>query len=156
MGRGKQTPTSAGVGIKKLSARDACDPHFPDTLAFGMKLLSETLPGRALGLLAAAVTRHRWLFLWPQFLLFGLCVVYTWSHLKIDTDRNNLVGSDKAYNKLFLAYNKEFPSQDDLVVVVESENMEKNRQFVERLGRKLEAETNIFTDVFYKGDLQMI
>jgi hypothetical protein len=121
-----------------------------------MKSLSETLIGRALGLLAAAVTRYRWLFLWPQFLLFGVCVVYTWSHLKIDTDRNNLVGSDKAYNKLFLAYNREFPSQDDLVVVVESENMEKNRQFVERLGRKLEAETNIFTDVFYKGDLQMM
>jgi hopanoid biosynthesis associated RND transporter like protein HpnN len=121
-----------------------------------MKSLSATLMGRVLGLLAAAVTRHRWLFLWPQFFLFGLCVIYTWSHLKIDTDRNNLVGADKPYNKLFLAYSQEFRSQDDLVVVVESENMEKNRQFVERLGRKLEAETNIFTDVFYKGDLQMM
>lgn len=112
--------------------------------------------GRALGLLASAVTRYRWLFLWPQILLFGLCVVYTWSHLQIDTDRNNLVGSDKEYNKLFLEYSKEFPAQDDLVVVVESENMEKNRQFVERIGRKLEVETNTFTDVFYKGDLQMM
>ncbi len=42
------------------------------------------------------------------------------------------------------------------MVVVESENMEKNRQFVERLGHKLEAETNTFTDVFYKGDLKMM
>ncbi|HZI33948.1 MAG TPA: MMPL family transporter, partial [Candidatus Binatia bacterium] len=51
---------------------------------------------------------------------------------------------------------KEFPQQDDLVVVVESDNLEKNRQFVERLGAKLEAETNLFKDVFYKGDLTMM
>ena len=33
---------------------------------------------------------------------------------------------------------------------------EKNRQFVERLGAKLEAETNLFHDVFYQGDLTMM
>ncbi|MDQ6631602.1 MAG: MMPL family transporter, partial [Verrucomicrobiota bacterium] len=40
--------------------------------------------------------------------------------------------------------------------VVESETSEKNRQFVERLGAKMEAETNLFSDVFYKGDLKMM
>ena len=34
--------------------------------------------------------------------------------------------------------------------------MEKNRQFAERIGAKLEAETNLFADVFYKGDLPMM
>jgi predicted RND superfamily exporter protein len=121
-----------------------------------MKSLSETLLGRALGWLANAVIRHRRLFLWPQFLLFGLCVVYTWFNLKFDPSRDNLVGSDKKYHQNFLKFKTEFPAQDDLVVVVESENMEKNRQFVERLGAKLEAETNIFMDVFYKGDLKMM
>ena len=42
------------------------------------------------------------------------------------------------------------------MVVVESESTEKNRQFVERLGAKLEAETNVFKDVFYKGDPKMM
>ena len=42
------------------------------------------------------------------------------------------------------------------MVVVESEDAEKNRQFVERLGAKLEAETNVFHNVFYKGDLKML
>ncbi|MDB6125010.1 MAG: putative exporter of the superfamily [Pedosphaera sp.] len=121
-----------------------------------MKSLSETFLGRALGVLAGAVIRHRWLFLWPQFLLFGLCVVYTVYNLKFDPSRDNLVGSDKKYHQNFLKFKKEFPTQDDLVVVVESENMEKNRQFVERLGAKLEAETNIFTDIFYKGDPAMM
>ena len=35
--------------------------------------------------------------------------------------------------------------------------MERNRlQFVERLAAKVEPYTNIFTDVFYKGDLNML
>src|SRR5436190_2174194 len=34
--------------------------------------------------------------------------------------------------------------------------MEKNRQFVERLGAKLEAETNLFASVFFKGDLKLL
>lgn len=112
--------------------------------------------GRILGLLADAVMRRRSLFLWPQFLLFGLCVVYTIGHLQFDMSRDNLVGSGKSYHQQYQKFKKEFPAQDDLVVVVESENTEKNRQFVERLGEKLSVETNLFTDVFYKGDLKMM
>ncbi|EEF60531.1 MMPL family transporter [Pedosphaera parvula] len=121
-----------------------------------MNSLGDTLFGRALGRLADAIARHRWLFLWPQFFLFGLCVLYTVFHLQFDVSRDNLVGSDKKYHQNYLKFKKEFPTQDDLVTVVESENMDKNRQFVERLGAKLEAETNLFTDVFYKGDPTMM
>src|SRR5207247_2895102 len=96
------------------------------------------------------------LFLYPQLLLFVLSVAYTVKYLQFDTSRDNLVGANKRYNQNFLKFKKEFPTQDDLVVVVESENPEKNRQFVERLGRKLEAKTNVFKDVFYKGDLKML
>jgi predicted RND superfamily exporter protein len=66
------------------------------------------------------------------------------------------VGANKTYHQDFLKFKKEFPTQDDLVAVVESEDPEKNRQFVERLGTRLEAETNLFRDVFYKGDLKML
>ena len=66
------------------------------------------------------------------------------------------MGSNKKYHQNYLRFKNEFPTQDDLVVVVESEDPEKNRQFVERLGAKLEAETNVFHDVFYKGDLKML
>lgn len=121
-----------------------------------MKSLGDTLSGKALSHVANAVNHHRWLFLWPQFFLFGLCVLYTVFHLEFNTDRSALVGSDKKYHQAFQKFKEEFPAQDDLVVIAESENMEKNRQFVERLGSKLEAETNLFTDVFYKGDLKMM
>jgi outer membrane protein insertion porin family len=46
------------------------------------------------------------------------------------------VGSDKKYHQNFLKFKKEFPTQDDLVVVVESENQEKNRQFVLKVAAK--------------------
>ena len=52
-----------------------------------------------------------------------------------------------------MKYRQEFPGEDELAVVVQSDDMERNRQFVERLAAKIEPETNLFTDVFYKGDL---
>ena len=126
-----------------------------------MKALSaDSLMARWLGRLAAVACRHpRWL-VYPQILLFVVCVFYAlpkpWGHLEFDTNRDDLVGSNKKYQHNFLEFKKEFTQQDDLVVVAESENPEKNRQFVERLGARLEAETNLFTDVFYKGDLKMM
>lgn len=102
------------------------------------------------------MTRYPRCFFYPQILIFLFGVWFTVQNLQFDTGRNNLVGSEKKYHQNFLKFQKEFPAQDDLVVVVESERMEKNRQFVERLGPKLEAETNLFTGVFYKGDLKML
>src|SRR5260370_12763142 len=120
------------------------------------RLTENSWIARILGGLAAAVIRYQPLFVYPQLLLFVLCIVYTWFNLKLDFSRDNLVGANKKYHQNFRNFKKEFPTQDDLVVVVQSENTEKNRQFVERLGVKLEAETNMFRDVFYKGDPKML
>src|SRR6266496_5343306 len=114
------------------------------------QLTDDTFFARLLVWLARKVLRYRPWFLYPQLVLFVICVLYTVKYLEFDTSRNNLVGSNKKYHQNFLRFKKEFPTQDDLVVVVESENSEKNRQFVERLGRKLEDETKVFKDVFYK------
>jgi hopanoid biosynthesis associated RND transporter like protein HpnN len=121
-----------------------------------MKAIREAWVLRLLRALAAVVLRYpRW-FSWPQFLLCGLCIYVTVDRLEFDLNRNNLVGEDKQYHRNFLRYKQEFQGQDDLVAMVESGDVEKNRQFIERLGARLEAETNLFTDVFYKGDLKMM
>ena len=160
-----------------------------------MKALSgETFFGRLLARGAAAIcARPRW-FIWPQLLLFVLCVLFTIDRLQFSTNRNDLVGGKHKYHENYLGLKKEFPQQDDLVVVVESDEPEKNRQFVERLGAKMEAatirvpaspeargtaassrlagwiraglnsnkqhveliETNLFVNVFYKGDLRSL
>ncbi len=106
--------------------------------------------------LTGAVFRRPGWFLWPQVVLAAVCVVYTVQKLEFHTDRNDLVGAEKRYHKIFLEFREEFPQQDNLVVVVESETPEKNRQFVERLGVRLEAETNLFTGIFYKRDLRVL
>ncbi len=134
-------------------------------------LRDDGLFARLLTKLAQALYRYpRW-FIYPQAVLFAVSVYYTVTHLEFDTRRNNLVGAQRKYHQNFLQFRKEFPTQDDLVVVVESEDPEKNRQFVERLGAKLEAariripvspgaketvETNLFNHIFYKGDLKML
>ncbi|MDH7502047.1 MAG: MMPL family transporter, partial [Verrucomicrobiota bacterium] len=121
-----------------------------------MKTGSVSFTVRLLSLLAEAICRRPGLFIYPQVLLFALSVWYSAEYLKFDFNRNNLVGSEQRHHQNFLRYKEEFPAQDEIVAVAESEDSEKNRQFVERLGARLEKETNIFTDVFYKGDLKMM
>lgn len=123
-----------------------------------MKALSaDSLLARLLTRLANAIFRHpRW-FVYPQVILFLVSVLYTVGYLKTDMNRDNLVGPNQKYHKLFLELQKEFPQQgNDLDVVVESEDLEKNRQFVERIAAKMEAETNLFRDVFYQQSLSVM
>src|SRR4051812_23683716 len=97
----------------------------------------ESIPVRILTRLAHAVYYWRAWFIYPQIVLCGVCVWFTVAHLKFDTSRSNLVGADKRYHQIYLKYKEDFAVRDDTVVVVESENAEKNRQFVERIGAKL-------------------
>src|ERR1041385_3762736 len=121
-----------------------------------MQAPQDTRPARWLRWVSSWIYRQPAYFVWPQALIAGLAIFYTITELQFDMSRNNLVGANKKYHQNFLRFRNEFGGQDDLVAVVESEDHEKNRQFIERLGAKLEAETNLFTDVFFKGDLKML
>jgi hopanoid biosynthesis associated RND transporter like protein HpnN len=122
----------------------------------GIPSPKDSLAVRLLRKLAHGVYHYPRLFFYPQVLLLVVCVFYTIDSLKFSSNRNDLVAANKKYHQNFLQFEKEFKAQGELVAVVESEDMEKNRQFVERLGARLGAETNLFTDVFYKGDLKMM
>ena len=123
-----------------------------------MKALSDdTLLARLLSRLTGAVCRHpRW-FVYPQAILFLVCVVYATGYLKTDMNLDNLVGPNHKNHENYLRLQKEFPQQgNDLVVIVESEDLEKNLQFVERIAAKMEVETNLFRDVFYQQSLSVM
>ncbi|MBN2505302.1 MAG: MMPL family transporter [Verrucomicrobia bacterium] len=109
---------------------------------------------RVLTRLADAVYNHRRWFFYPQAALFLVCLLYTVRHLEFVTERNALVGGDKLYHRVYLDFKREFPVQDDLVVVVESDSLERKRQFVERLGAKIERETDTFAGVLFKFDFK--
>jgi uncharacterized protein len=106
--------------------------------------------------LARAICRYpRWFF-YPQLVLLAVCVFYTVRELEFSTNRNDLVGADKAYHRNYLAYKEAFRAEDEIVAVVESEDHEKNRQFIERLGARLLAEPEVFTDVLFNNDVKML
>ncbi|MEC8929347.1 MAG: MMPL family transporter [Verrucomicrobiota bacterium] len=111
---------------------------------------------RVLARLADAACSRPRLFVWPQVLLAAGAAVYTVFNLEFHTNRNDLVGSNKKYHNTFLKFLEEFPLQDDLVVMAESEDLEKNRQFVARLGARLEQDTEHFRGVFYRRDLRTL
>ena len=118
-----------------------------------MTPFSDTVFARLLRRLAGAVCRHpRW-FVYPQIALALLGVLYSLAWLKLDMSRSHLVGTNLRQQRIFLKYRSEFPREDELAVVVQSGRMERNRQFVERLAARVAPQTNLFTDLFYKGDL---
>lgn len=118
-----------------------------------MTSVADSYFARALRVLARLICRHPAWFILPQILLLGGCVFYTVKYLQFDMDQDNLVGSDKKYNQVYLKFEQEFPGGDEMAVVVESEDPDRNRQFVERLAAKMAPETNLFTDILYKNDL---
>ncbi|HEX4262695.1 MAG TPA: MMPL family transporter [Verrucomicrobiae bacterium] len=120
------------------------------------RLTDNTLLARVLAWTARLVFRHRKLIIYSQVILFVLSVFITVKYLRFDTNRDNLVGQNEKYQHAFLSYKREFPQQDDLAVVVESENIEKNRQFIERLGAKVLAQPESFTNVIFNNDLKML
>lgn len=121
-----------------------------------MRPLHEQLAGRLLHKLADRLQAHPLWFIFPQVLLLVLCVVYTTTHLRFSTHRSDLVSADEKYQKTHLLLQQEFKFQNSLVAIVESEDQDKNRQFVERLAFRLRIEPHLFQDVYYKGDLKMM
>jgi uncharacterized protein len=119
----------------------------------GMTPFSNTVSARLLRRLARAVCAHpRW-FVYPQIVLALASVLYTAAGLKLDMNRDHLIGTNLRQQRVFLKYRKEFPQENELMVVVQSGRRERNRQFIERLAARVAPQTNLFTSLFYKGDL---
>lgn len=116
----------------------------------------ESLSTRLLRRLAGAICHYPKAFLYPQVILSVLCVWYTVARLEFTTNRSDLVGADKKYHRDFQNFQKEFHASEEMVAVVESGDFSKNRRFVERLGARMAAETNLFVDVIYNNDVKML
>ena len=121
-----------------------------------MRPFHEQWAGRLLQRLADRLESNPLAFVLPQLLLLVICVVYAGMDLRFSTRRSDLVSARDKYQKTRLALKQEFKFQNSLVAVVESENQDKNREFVERLSSKLLSEPRLFQNVYFKGDLKMM
>jgi hopanoid biosynthesis associated RND transporter like protein HpnN len=111
---------------------------------------------RLLHRLAMCILRHRGWFIYPQIVLFGLCLMFAHWRLEFRADRDVLVSTEQDYHRRWLELKREFQMQENLVALVESDDLEKNRQFVERLAARLEAEPGLFENVLFKRDLRAL
>ena len=108
---------------------------------------------------------------WPlAFVLAGVALaiaasVYTARHLEFRTSRNDLIGRDSEYWRLYSAYAHEFRAEEDYIVLVESGDPQRNRKVIDSLVATLLSPTNnpapgdspaaqLFTpdDLYYRVD----
>lgn len=68
--------------------------------------------------------------------------LFTIRNLDFRTSRNDLIGKDSEYWRLFSAYAQEFRSEEDFVIVVESGQPSRNREAVDALQAALLAPEN--------------
>ncbi len=80
---------------------------------------------------------------WPKaFVVLGIILaivsaVYTVKGLDFKTSRNDLIGRDSEYMRNFDEYAHEFSSEEDYIVVVESDSPERNRAAVDAIAKAL-------------------
>jgi uncharacterized protein len=123
-------------------------PRAPGPFVYGSAF------ARLLRHLSRSVCRHPRRHLYPQIALALLAILWTAHRLKLDMNRDDLVGPQMRYHRIYMQFQKEFPGEEnELAVVAESSSPERNREFIERLAARIESQTNLFADLFYKADL---
>ena len=64
--------------------------------------------------MAHAIYNHRRWFFYPQLVLVLVSILFTVKKLDFLTSRNDLVGGEKEYHKIYLQFKDEFPVQADI------------------------------------------
>jgi hopanoid biosynthesis associated RND transporter like protein HpnN len=90
-----------------------------------------------------------------QLVLAVICALLA-TRLELRTELTDLVGQDLEFYRNHEQFLREFRSQDEMLAVVESSEPRNNRQFIERLAVKVQAEPALFTNTFYKADLDTL
>jgi len=92
--------------------------------------------------LAQGICRWPWAFVAAGLLLATLAGFYAVNRLQFKTSRNDLIGRDSEYWRLYSRYAEEFRAEEDYLVVVESDQPDRNRAAVDALADALVDATN--------------
>jgi hopanoid biosynthesis associated RND transporter like protein HpnN len=95
-----------------------------------------------LGALADSICRRPWVYVIVFVLLAVASTVYSIRELQFKTSRNDLIGRDSEYWRIYSQYVKEFRSEEDYVIVCESSQTDRNRAAVDALAKELVAAGN--------------
>lgn len=96
--------------------------------------------------------KFRWFVILLALALAGVSVSYTLAHLKIDTDRKNLISAKKDLILLTDRIDEAFGGRDGMVVVVRNVDRLQSIKFSEALVAELRCYPDQFPEIFYRLD----
>jgi len=124
---------------------------------------------RFLNRLADCVCRWPLIVVVASILLAGVVSFHAARHLEFKTSRNDLIGRDSEYWRLYSEYAHEFRGEEDYIIVVESDQPMRNRAVIDTLVTTLLSPTNnpapgdargaqLFTqdDLYYRVDFDAL
>ena len=88
---------------------------------------------RYLSRLADFLSRWPLAFVVSGILLAGIASWYAVRHLEFKTSRNDLIGRDSEYWRLYSEYAREFHAEEDYIILVESDQPTRNRAVIDAL-----------------------
>ncbi|MBT9584727.1 MMPL family transporter [bacterium] len=85
-----------------------------------------------------------------------LCIVYAARNLEFATDRAALVDQNEKFGALSRKFQKEFPNNEDLIVVIDGGNSSQRERFSDELASRLKEHGDPFKDIFQKVELPFL
>jgi len=85
--------------------------------------------------------------------LSALSIVYTRNNLQFLTGRDDLMPKTSQFHRDYREYRQEFGDQEDIVVVIESDDPGKASRFGKELYERLVKKKDVFREVFYPNGL---
>jgi hopanoid biosynthesis associated RND transporter like protein HpnN len=103
--------------------------------------------------LFATVSRNPRLTLGLALLLAVISVFYTIKNMEFLTGRDDLMPKNAPFQVDYRAYRAEFGDQEEIVVVIESDDAERSTRAADALYARLNMEKGAYREVFYPGGL---
>jgi len=103
--------------------------------------------------LFAFVARYPRLILGLALLLSVISVLYTKQNMEFLTGRDDLMPRNAPFQVDYRAYRQEFGDQEEVVIVIESDDAEKATRCGDALYERLNREKGLFRELFYPGGL---
>jgi hopanoid biosynthesis associated RND transporter like protein HpnN len=88
-----------------------------------------------------------------SLILSAVSILYTRDNLEFLTGRDDLMPKNSKFHRDYRDYRQEFGDQEEIVVVIESENPEKAGRFGSNLYDRLSKRRDVFREVFYPNGL---
>ena len=99
------------------------------------------------------ISKYPRMILALALLFSSLSVIYTITHMRFLTGRDDLMPRNAPFQVDYHAYRAEFGDQEEIVAVIESDDAEKSTRAADALNALLSKDKGVFREVFYPGGL---